>query len=73
MNLIASLMSISNVIDDETKELFGKFCGAALMSGNPNQFVKTALRRALDPEPAEKPPMVDAEVVEVKANPKRGR
>lgn len=70
MNLIASLMSLSNVIDDETKKLFSQFCGAALMSGNPNRFVKDALRAALEPAPAPpnpvRPPMVDATVVSVK-------
>jgi hypothetical protein len=73
MNLLTSLLSLQNVIDAETKELFGRFCAAALVSGNPNEFVKSALRRALEPEPAQKPPMVDAEVVNVSPPRKHGR
>lgn len=63
MNILASLMGLANKIDDETKALFVEFCKAAVLSGNPNQFVKDALRGALYPQ---KPPMVDAEVVDVK-------
>jgi len=68
MNLITSLMQLHNVIDEETKTLFGQFCLAALGSGNPNHFVKRALRRSLEPdEPPATPEPIQATVVEVKA------
>lgn len=79
MSLLVNLMNLSNVIDEETKELFGQFCLAALHSDNTNHFVKRALRRALEPDEPEKSTMVDATVVSVNPNvepnqrPKRAR
>lgn len=51
MNLITNLARLGTVLDDETKELFGKFCEVALMSDDVSKFVKETLRRALATEP----------------------
>jgi hypothetical protein len=56
MNLISNLMRLGTVLDEETKELFGKFCEVALMSDDVSRFVKDTLRKALTED---KPPPVE--------------
>jgi hypothetical protein len=57
------LMKLATAIDEETKELFGKFCTAALAADNTNRFVKDALRCALEQRKA---PPVEGKVIDVK-------
>ena len=73
MSFMINLMKLGNAIDAETKNLFGQFCVTALCSDDVNQFVKRALRRALEPDEPEKQPMVDATVVSVGPNQKPRR
>lgn len=70
MNLITNLMRLGSVLDEETKELFGKFCEVALMSDDVSKFVKDALRKALADDRKPAPVTVTATPVEPDPTPR---
>ena len=54
--MLTGLMDLYTKLDPATTALFGKFVVAALMSGDPNSFVKSKLEAALAPAAPPPPP-----------------
>jgi transcriptional/translational regulatory protein YebC/TACO1 len=47
---IAAVMGVLQILDKENMKLFSEFVAKAKAADNPNDFIKQALRRALEKE-----------------------
>lgn len=68
MSMAFDFMKILPLVErlqDDTSRLFTKFVVRALNSGDPNEFVKTALRKVLDEPEVVKPKVEEPDFAKV--------